>query len=248
MPKNQVSDPITDQEVAFAHLVLSGSMTDRQAAEAVGLNPETAACTKAKPRVRNYMLEHRAALHEQVVQQEAEGLRRLNLSRERVLARLWEIADLDPDMTRNSMSAQIKALSMIVAIEGLIPDRNTNRRAGSAQNKSAPSPVHPPIDTAAWLREQQGKTTGPQPGPDPARDEDVLGGPYPPPGEAADAPSHLGSTSGPDFDLSQSIFARPYITSEATPSAPHAPVFASAPDNRVLSSMEKKPDTWRLRL
>ncbi len=89
--------------------------------------------------------------------QESEEQRRLNLGRERVLARLWEIADLDPDMTRNSMSAQIKALSMIVAIEGLIPDRNTNRRAGSAQNKSAPPPVDPQIDTAAWLREQQGK-------------------------------------------------------------------------------------------
>jgi hypothetical protein len=248
MPKNPVSDLITDQEIVFAQLVLSGTMTDRRAAEAAGLHPDTADYTKAKPRVRAYMLEHRAAVHDRLVQQEFEEQRRLNLGRERVLARLWEIADLDPDMTRNSMSAQIKALSMIVAIEGLIPDRNTNRRAGSAQNKSAPSPVHPPIDTAAWLREQQGKTTGPQPGPDPARDEDVLGGPYPPPGEAADAPSHLGSTSGPDFDLSQSIFARPYITSEATPSAPHAPVFASAPDNRVPSSMEKKPDTWRLRL
>ena len=51
MPKNQVSDLITDQEIAFAHLVLSGTMTDRRAAEAVGLNPDTAAYTKAKPRV-----------------------------------------------------------------------------------------------------------------------------------------------------------------------------------------------------
>ena len=194
MPKNQVSDLITDQEITFAHLVLSGTMTDRQAAEAAGLNPDTAAYTKAKPRVRAYMLEHRAAMHDRLVQQESEEQRRLNLGRERVLARLWEIADLDPDMTRNSMSAQIKALSMIVAIEGLIPDRNTNRRAGSAQNKSAPPPVHPQIDTAAWLREQQGKTTGPQPGPDPAPDEDVFGVPHPPPGEAAGAPSHLGST------------------------------------------------------
>jgi hypothetical protein len=218
MPKNQVSDLITDQEITFAHLVLSGTMTDRQAAEALGLNPDTAAYTKAKPRVLAYMLEHRAAMHEQLVQQEAEGLRRLNLGRERVLARLWEIADLDPDMTRNSMSAQIKALSMIVAIEGLIPDRNTNRRAGSAQNKSTPPLVHPPIDTAAWLREQQGKTNDPQPGPDPAPDEDVLGVPH------------------------------PRRTSEATSSAPHVPVSASAPDNRVPSSLEKKPDTWRLRL
>jgi hypothetical protein len=177
------------------------------------------------------------------VQQEFEEQRRLNLGRERVLARLWEIADLDPEMTRNSASAQIKALSMIVAIEGLIPDRNTDRRAGSAQNKSAPPPVHPQIDTAAWLREQQGKTTGP----DSVRDEHESGVPDPPPGETADAPSNLGSTPGPDFNSSQSIFARPSSPSEATPSAPHALVSASAPDNRTPSS-EKKPDTWRLRL
>ena len=244
MPKNQVSDPITDQEIAFAHQVLSGTMTDRQAAEAVGLNPDTAAYTKAKPRVRAYMLEHRAAVHDRLVQQEFEEQRRLNLGRERVLARLWEIADLDPDMTRNSMSAQIKALSMIVAIEGLIPDRNTDRRAGSAQNKSAPPPVHPQIDTAAWLREQQGNTTGP----DSVRDEHEPGVPDPPPGRAAGAPSRLGSTPGPDFDLSGSIFARPSSPSEAAPSAPHALVSASASDNRLPSSMEKKPDTWRLRL
>ena len=249
MPKNQVSDLITDQEITFDHLVLSGTMTDRRAAEAVGLNPDTAAYTKAIPRVQAYMLEHRAAMHEQRVQQETEGLRRLNQGREKVLARLWEIANLDPEMTRNSASAQIKALSMIVAIEGLIPSGITHdRRAGSAQNKSAPPPVHPPIDTAAWLREQQGKTTGPQPGPDPAPDEDVLGVPQPQPGEATDAPSHLRSTPGPDLDSSPSIFARASTPSEATPSAPRAPVSASAPDNRVPSSMEKKPDTWRLRL
>jgi len=247
MPKNQVSDLITDQEITFAHLVLSGTMTDRQAAEAAGLNPDTAAYTKANPRVRAYMLEHRAAVHDRLMQQEFEEQRRLNQGRERVLARLWEIADLDPDMTRNSMSAQIKALSMIVAIEGLIPNRHDDRRAPAAQKKSTPPPVHPPIDTA-WLREQQGKTTGPQPRPDSVRDEHEPGVPDPPPGRAAGAPSRLGSTPGPDFDLSGSIFPRPSSQSEAIPPVPHAPVSASAPDNRVPSSMAKKPDTWRLRL
>ena len=72
MPKNKVSDPITDQEIAFARLVLSGAMTDRHAAEAVGLNPDSAAYTKAKPHVRAYMLEHRAAVQQQLVQQEAD--------------------------------------------------------------------------------------------------------------------------------------------------------------------------------
>ena len=108
MPKNKVSDPITDQEIAFARQVLSGAMTDRQAAEAVGLNPDSAAYTKAKPRVRAYMLEYRAAVQQQLVQQEAEGLHRLNLDREQVLARLWEIANLSPEMTRGSITGQVK--------------------------------------------------------------------------------------------------------------------------------------------
>ncbi len=85
MPKNTVTDPITDQEMAFAHLIMSGTMNDRHAAEAVGLNPETAAYTKSKPRVRAYMTEHRAAVREKLVDQEAEGLRKLNLGRDQIL-------------------------------------------------------------------------------------------------------------------------------------------------------------------
>src|SRR5271155_585587 len=144
MPKNKVSDPITDQEMAFARLVLSGAMTDRHAAEAVGLNPDSAAYTKSKPRVRAYMLEHRAAVQQQLVQQEADlsrravdGVRRLNLDREQVLARLWEIANLSPEMTRGSITGQVKAISMIVAMQNFMP----NRHGLSAEKKSAPGSV-----------------------------------------------------------------------------------------------------------
>jgi hypothetical protein len=137
MPKNKVSDPITDQEMAFARLVLSGAMTDRHAAEAAGLNPDSAAYTKSKPHVRAYMLEHRAAVQQQLVQQESEGMRRLNLDREQVLARLWEIANLSPEMTRGSITGQVKALSMIVAMQNFIPDR----LAVSGERKSAPAPA-----------------------------------------------------------------------------------------------------------
>jgi hypothetical protein len=140
MPKNKVSDPITDQEMAFACLVLSGTMTDRQAAEAAGLNPDSAAYTKSKPHVRAYMLEHRAAVEQQLVQQEAEGLRRLSLDREKVLDRLWEIANLSPEMTRGSISGQVKALSMIVAMQNFIPDRH----AVSSEKKSTPAPSPAP--------------------------------------------------------------------------------------------------------
>jgi hypothetical protein len=119
MPKNTVTDPITDQEIAFARLILSGPMNDRRAAEAVGLNPETAAYTKAKPRVRAYMMEHRAAVSEKLVDQEAdlsrravEGLRKLNLGRDQILTRLWELATLSHEATRGTIAGQIKALSI----------------------------------------------------------------------------------------------------------------------------------------
>jgi hypothetical protein len=151
MPKNPVSDPITDQEMAFAHLVLSGTMNDRRAAEAVGLNPDSAAYTKSKPRVRAYMTEHRAAVRERLVDQEAEGLRKLNLGRDQILARLWELANLSPEATRGSIAGQIKALSMVVAIEGLIPDR---RLSPSATQPTAP-PVKAQIYTSEWRRQEQ---------------------------------------------------------------------------------------------
>ena len=150
MPKNPVIDPITDQEIAFAHLILSGTMNDRQAAKAVGFNPDTAAHTKAKPRVRDYMIDHRAAPSEKLVDQEAEGLRKLNIGRDQILARLWELANLSPEATRGSMAGQIKALSMIVAIEGLIPDR----RLSPSRTQSAPPPVQPKAYVSEWLPQQ----------------------------------------------------------------------------------------------
>jgi hypothetical protein len=250
MPKNKVSDLITDQEIAFARLVLSGTMTDRGAAEAVGLHPDSAAYTKSKPRVRAYMIEHRAAVQQQLVEQESEGLRRLNLGREQVLARLWEIANLSPEMTRGSITGQVKALSMIVAMQNLIPDRH----AGSTQKKSVPPPTHPEIYSAAWLRKQPGETIDPQPGPAIAQEEDeparpgVPWKPEPTPGSAGDAPPPPGITPSPIFDPSESAFANRFSPSEATPSSPYARVPGSAPDKRVPSSIEKNPSTWRLRL
>ena len=230
MPKNKVSDPITDQEIAFARLVLSGAMTDRRAAEAVGLNPDSAAYTKSKPRVRAYMLEHRAAVQQQLVQQEADGLHRLTLDREQVLDRLWQLANLDPEMTRGSITGQVKAISMIVAMENFIPDR----RAVSAEKKSPLAPAQ--IYTSAWLREQQATTTDPQPSSAPAQQEDGLDVPASPasPGVPRNPKPAPGSAEGapPDPGPRQSTFANPSSSSQAPPLAPYAPGFRFVPDAR----------------
>ena len=165
-------------------------------------------------------------------------------------------------MTRGSITGQVKALSMIVAIEGLIP----GRRAVPAQNKTAPPPVNAQIYKAAWLRKQPGETIDPQPDPALAQEEDeparpaspgvpwsvpwdlaepaCPGAPWKPtPGSAGDVPR-----PDPVFDPSESAFADRFKPLATTHSSPHARVPASAPDKRIPSSIEKNPSTWRLRL
>jgi hypothetical protein len=236
MPKDNVTDLISDQEIAFASLILSGTMTDRRAAEAVGLNPDSAAYTKSKPRVRAYMLEHRAAVEQQLVEQDTQELRRFNVSRDQVLIRLWDIANMDPERTRNSMSAQVKAISMIVAIEGLIPDR----RAVSAPNQPAPPPVHPPFYVSEWARNQQhGESVDPQPPPAPtqAQEEDTVPELQSAPGRADDPPP---PTPDPTLDVSESIFPglEPLANDVLTASRPYV---RFVPDARVPFSIPENP-------
>ncbi len=241
MPKNKVSDPITDQEMAFARLVLAGGMTDRQAAEAVGLNPDSAAYTKSKPDVRAYMLEHRAAVQQQLAQQQADALQRRNLERERVLTRLWAIADLSPEVTRGSANAQVRALSMIIAIQNLIPDRRAlSRPAVSSEKESAPAPAEAEIYVAEWLRNQKAQAIAPEPIPATAQEEDSSGVPEPVPvhSPAGVAPPEI-----------------PVNASQAPPPGPYGPGFSFVPDasgpfvpdTRVPFSISRPPSARRPR-
>ena len=219
MPKNTVTDPITDQEMAFAHLVLAGTMNDRRAAEAVGLNPETAAYTKAKPRVRAYMLEHRAAVNQKLVDQETARLRKLNLGRDQILTRLWELATLSHEATRGTIAGQIKALSMIVAIEGLVPDR---RLSAPAAQPAAP-PVEPGIPD--WLRKQQHEPASQDPGAStknqPAPPQVLHPEPAPKPA-AGPAPKTANGSSFLNLDVKPTTPLNPFIKPEAQNRVPTA--------------------------
>jgi len=251
MPKNTVSDPITDQEMAFAHLILSGTMNDRRAAEAAGLNPDTAAYTKAKPRVRAYMIEHRAAVREKLVDQEAEGLRTLNLGRDQILARLWELANLSHEVTRGIIAGQIKALAMIVAIEGLIP----TRRPSPTETQPAAPPVEAPFYKSQWLREPQHQPVAEEPG-DPVAAAKTppaaapqVPNPEPAPKPAAAPANH---TSSPKLDLPQPSPTNPFINSKSLNWVPDATACVFDADlNRAgslrLSFSPNKPFSGRRR-
>jgi hypothetical protein len=240
MPKNTVSDPITGQEMAFVHLILSGTMNDRRAAEAVGLNPDTAAYTKSRPRVRAYMIEHRAAVRERLVDQEAdlsrravEGLRKLNLSRDQILTRLWELANLSHEVTRGIIAGQIKALSMIVAIEGLIPDR----RLAPPGTQPAAAPVEPQIYASQWLRKQQQQAAGEEPGDAVATAEAQPAAPHVPEPEPTPEPppKPANDMSSLNLDRKEPSLANPFINPEKLNWVPAATdrVFDAVPDKAI---------------
>ena len=210
-------------------MVLSGTVTDRRAAEAVGLNPDTAAYTKAKPRVQAYLQQHRAAMDEQRAQQETESQRRQTVTREQVLNRLWEIANLSPEATRNSATAQIKALSMIIAIEGLIPERRP------AEKKSAFPPVTGTIYASAWRRQQPEGEAGVQPN----------SGLVPEEAEPVGTPPTPAQEAPPVVDLEPApveyVRAYPATFPVNPPWAPHK--FMTSPDPSVPFSIKKNPFT-----
>jgi hypothetical protein len=216
-------------------------MTDRRAAEAVGLNPETAAYTKSKPRVRAYMIEHRAAVRERLVAQEADGLRKLNLSRDQILTRLWELANLSHEVTRGIIAGQIRALSMIVAIEGLIPDRRLSR---SAAQPAAP-PVQADIYASEWLRKQQRHAACEAQGDAVDAAEAQPAAPHVPEPQPApeSAPKPANDTSSPSLNRNEPSLANPFINPEKLNRVPAATdfVFDTVLDQRTALRLPVSP-------
>jgi hypothetical protein len=145
MPKGPVETPITDQEIAFALLLLRGTLTDRDAAEAVGISPGQAAYVKAKPRVKAYMDEHRASVRVGLVQHEVDALAEFNIGREQILAKWWEFANIDPKLTGYNTNGQSKALDSLWKALGF----EGSKKAG---DDDAPETEPPDIYRAAWMR------------------------------------------------------------------------------------------------
>ena len=143
-----------------------------------------------------------------------DGLRKLNLSRDQILARLWELANLSPEATRGIIAGQIKALSMIVAIEGLIPSRTTNdRRLSPSAAQPAAPPVEADIYTAEWRREQQHQPVGDEPTDPVTATKTQPDAPHVPASEPAPepAPNPANDTSAPNLDRNQPPVANPFI-------------------------------------
>jgi hypothetical protein len=169
-------------------------------------------------------------------------------------------------MTRGSITGQVKALSIIVAMQNFIPacpglpwDRlAVDRLSISSEKKSAPAPVNAQIYQAEWLRKQQATATDSQPTPPvPARrgapQEEASACPGVPWSEPGPAPGPVAEPALPapacrgsevewaplDPAPSQPTFAHRVPLADGLP--PYVPHFNSAPDTRVPFSIKVNP-------
>jgi hypothetical protein len=132
------------------------------------------------------------------------------IGRDQILNRLWELATLSHEATRGSIAGQIKALSMIAAIEGLIPDR----RFSPSATQPTPPPVEADIYKAEWLQKQRHQAAAE----DPAEPHVPVPAPEPTPVAAIDSPS-------PDLNRNQISVANPFINPVAMNRVPEATNF-----------------------
>jgi hypothetical protein len=138
---------------------------------------------------------------------------------------------MSSEMTRGGITGQVQALSMIVAIEALIPDR----RAAAEEKKSAPPPTSMHIYHPPWFYQRQGGNHRSPARPAFTQEEDELAIPEtePAPGSAASAPPD----PAPILDPGESTFANRVSLSKMQ----WAPSAAFAPDTRVPFSIPKNP-------
>jgi hypothetical protein len=149
MPKGPVETPITDQEMAYAHLVMAGTMTDREAAKMVGIDPGRAAYVKAKPKVKEYMEQHRASVTAAIVQHESDVLVEFNIGREQIMAQYWHLSRLPATDTNGNITGQVRALDSLREMLGFVGPKPGANPDGEGDSK-------PDVYQSEWMRKPNG--------------------------------------------------------------------------------------------
>jgi hypothetical protein len=112
------------------------------------------------------------------------------------------------------IAGQIKALSMILAIEGLIPSGTMNdRRLSPSGTQPAAPPVNAQIYNSKWRRKQQHQAAAEEPGDPVAATEAQPAAPQVPHPEPTPvpAPKPANHTPFPNLDRNQPSPANPFI-------------------------------------
>lgn len=118
-PKAKVKAPaLTLLEANFCHEIIYGK-TPAEAAVALGLEASTGAAYMHRAAVNEYLREFRSYFAQLMAEGEAKKMFKRNITRETIAERYMDLASVPPQMTRDSIEGQVKALEALVALLGL---------------------------------------------------------------------------------------------------------------------------------
>lgn len=110
----------TREEQACVHLCIEKSKGE--AARVLGWPLKTVMATLRQPHVKLYAIEYRSIYVKELARVRNLSLNKVVVTRESILARLMEIAQMDPALTRGSTDGQVKALRILSEIHGFMKD------------------------------------------------------------------------------------------------------------------------------
>jgi hypothetical protein len=110
---------ITEAEIAFAELLMKGEDCDESCAEQAGFKRGMGRQVKRRPCVQKYMQERRDRLLAEIERGEIDSLKKFEIGREAIIARLWAIGNMGPEKTNGSVLGQVQALNSLNELLGL---------------------------------------------------------------------------------------------------------------------------------
>lgn len=119
--------PIMEREMLFASMVMKGSKNPNatqlerieEAGKTLGIKASDATRMFHRKPVQAWMDKYRANLMTEMVRTEVRELRRKGYTREDVLTRLFELASLEPERTKNTITGQVEALKEMGVVMGI---------------------------------------------------------------------------------------------------------------------------------
>jgi hypothetical protein len=123
--------PISEQEMAFCHLLITRNAknrTEAQCAEMAGFPPKSANVLKRKPRIQQYLMIYQTQFAAMMAQQEVDKMLALDIDRSALVRKLWMLANITPERTRGTITGQVDAIEQIAGMLGYqIEPRNMSK-------------------------------------------------------------------------------------------------------------------------
>ncbi len=116
-PIKKAKQPITELEMTFCHLCMSGDggkgMSQEKAAEKLGLPAKDGRVIAQRLQVKAYFEEYRRTFMMEMARQEATQVHKFDVTRANAVALLWKLANTAPERTRGSINGQVDAVDKI---------------------------------------------------------------------------------------------------------------------------------------